>query len=150
MLWKHIYNSTINFEATSKYWNLTLATTIFKMSLFALYFTHVLESWACVWVRFVWHSNAKWWMSLFKSIIHFIKKCFMLTFHKKLKNTNESNLKAIIEASRNISHSFTWVNLNTCTKSMTKTSWTCASLIKNKSMFKRRTMKQGSREFQVH
>jgi hypothetical protein len=74
----------------------------------------------------------------------------MLTFHKKLKNTNESNLKAIIEASRNISHSFTWVNLNTCTKSMTKTSWTCASLIKNKSMFKRRTMKQGSREFQVH
>jgi hypothetical protein len=42
---------------------------------------------------------------------------------------HESNLK-VVEGSKNISCNYAWFSLIACTKSMTKTSHACASLIK--------------------
>jgi hypothetical protein len=78
-------------------------------------------------------------MLLFKFVTNLIKLVSCLPSTKNSKNTNESNLKAI-EASKNILCNYAWVNLIVCTKSMTKESHACASLIKFFMVLKIKTM----------
>jgi len=78
-------------------------------------------------------------MPLFKFVNHLIKKNSCLPFTRVWKDANESYLK-IVKGSKNISCNSTWVNLIACTKSMTKTSQPCASLIKFFTMLKRGKM----------
>ncbi len=84
-------------------------------------------------------------MSLFKSLIHLIKNISCLPSTRNWKDTNESNLKAI-EGSRNIYLG----QLDYLHQINDKDILDLCKLNQNFTMFQRGTMKQGSRESQVH